>query len=72
MPDALWIHNIDPVFITVGSFQIRYYGLFFTAAMLQGAAPLPQNGFKVELARRTLVRALETTVAGLPATGGSA
>ena len=40
-------------------------------AMLQGAAPLAQNAFKVDLARRTLVRALEVTVAGLSGTGGS-
>jgi len=37
MPDAFWIQNIDPVFIKIGSFQIRYYGLFFAAAMVQGA-----------------------------------
>jgi xanthine dehydrogenase YagS FAD-binding subunit len=41
-------------------------------AMVHGATPLPQNGFKVELARRTLVRALETTLAGLNTTGGGA
>jgi xanthine dehydrogenase YagS FAD-binding subunit len=29
-------------------------------AALAGATPLPQNGYKVELAKRTLVRALET------------
>lgn len=39
--------------------------------MLRGASPLPQNAFKVELARRTLVRALETTATGLQGTGGS-
>ncbi len=37
MADVFWVHNIDPVFIKIGSFQIRYYGLFFAAAMLQGA-----------------------------------
>lgn len=40
--------------------------------MLHGASPLPHNAFKVELARRTLVRALETTLAGLSGTGGGA
>lgn len=40
--------------------------------MLHGASPLPQNEFKVELARRTLVRAMETTLAGLNGTGGDA
>jgi phosphatidylglycerol:prolipoprotein diacylglycerol transferase len=36
MPDAFWVHNIDPIFLKIGSFQIRYYGLFFAAAMIQG------------------------------------
>lgn len=37
MPDTFWVHNIDPVFLKIGSFQIHYYGLFFAAAMIQGA-----------------------------------
>ena len=37
MAEIFWAHNIDPVIINIGSFQIRYYGLFFAAAMLQGA-----------------------------------
>jgi xanthine dehydrogenase YagS FAD-binding subunit len=41
-------------------------------AVVLGASPLPQNEFKVELARRTLRRALETTVAELNRRGGGA
>jgi phosphatidylglycerol:prolipoprotein diacylglycerol transferase len=37
MSDAFWVHTIEPVFIQVGSLQIRYYGLFFALAMIQGA-----------------------------------
>lgn len=37
MPDAFWVQNINPVFFEIGSFQVRYYGLLFAAAMLQGA-----------------------------------
>jgi prolipoprotein diacylglyceryl transferase len=37
MSNAFWVHNINPVFIQIGSFQVLYYGLFFAAAMIQGA-----------------------------------
>lgn len=37
MPDTHWIHSIDPVFLKIGAFEMRYYGIFFFAAMLQGA-----------------------------------
>jgi prolipoprotein diacylglyceryl transferase len=33
---ALWVHNIDPVLIQVGSVQIRYYGVCFALAMVPG------------------------------------
>jgi xanthine dehydrogenase YagS FAD-binding subunit len=35
-----------------------------SAAAVEGAAPLAQNAFKVDLARRTLERALTTITAG--------
>ena len=37
MTDVYWIHDINPVLFEIGSFQVRYYGLFFATAMMQGA-----------------------------------
>lgn len=37
MQEVFWVHNIDPVVFHMGSFQIRYYSLFFAIAMIQGA-----------------------------------
>ena len=37
MSDTHWIHDIDPILFKIGSFQVRYYGLFFAIAMIQGA-----------------------------------
>jgi len=34
--NAFWVHNIDPVFLQIGPVEIRYYGVFFTLAMIQG------------------------------------
>jgi len=31
-----WVHHLDPVFIRFAGIEIRYYGLFFALAMLQG------------------------------------
>jgi xanthine dehydrogenase YagS FAD-binding subunit len=36
-------------------------------ALLQGARPASQNGFKLALARRAIVRALQAAAAGVPA-----
>jgi len=30
----MFIHNIDPVLLSIGPFQIRYYGLFFVLAFV--------------------------------------
>jgi len=32
----MFIHNIDPILLSIGPFQIRYYGLFFVLAILVG------------------------------------
>ena len=31
-----FIHDIDPVLFQIGSFQVRYYGVFFSVAVLTG------------------------------------
>ncbi|UCG39243.1 MAG: prolipoprotein diacylglyceryl transferase [bacterium] len=34
---AVWVHDLDPVLAKVGSLELRWYGLFFALAMVQGA-----------------------------------
>jgi prolipoprotein diacylglyceryl transferase len=36
MAKALWIHDLNPIFFHVGPLQIRYYGVLFAFAILQG------------------------------------
>ena len=32
----MFIHNIDPILLSIGPFQIRYYGLFFVLSFVIG------------------------------------
>jgi prolipoprotein diacylglyceryl transferase len=34
---AFWIHDLDPVFLRLGGLEVRWYGVFFALAMIQGA-----------------------------------
>jgi len=36
MENVLWVHQFDPVLLWIGSLEIRYYGILFAIAMLQG------------------------------------